>query len=177
VVASEYAPIVVCDAGPLIHLDELQAIDLLADFSEVIVPAAVWKEIQRYRPSALRSRHLSLHLVDLIPEATPELELLIQGLSLQAGEQDALRLMQKFSAATLLTDDASARLAALQLGYSVHGTVGIVIRAIPTGQRSKRQVLNLLRAVPKRSTLFIKAEFLASIITKVAEGFDGIALI
>ena len=30
-------PPVVCDAGPLIHLDELGALDLLGDFSKVLV--------------------------------------------------------------------------------------------------------------------------------------------
>ena len=39
-------PLVVCDAGPLIHLDELEALDLLADFAEVLVPDAVWREVE-----------------------------------------------------------------------------------------------------------------------------------
>ena len=36
-------PLVVCDAGPLIHLDEVGALDLLADFAEILVPEAVWR--------------------------------------------------------------------------------------------------------------------------------------
>ena len=32
------ATLVVCDAGPLIHLDQLDCLDLLADFSRVVVP-------------------------------------------------------------------------------------------------------------------------------------------
>jgi len=39
------ALIVVCDAGPLIHLDEIDALDLLADFPRVLVPDAVWREV------------------------------------------------------------------------------------------------------------------------------------
>ncbi len=31
---------VVCDAGPLIHLDESGCLDLLADFHRLLVPAA-----------------------------------------------------------------------------------------------------------------------------------------
>jgi len=49
------ASIVVADAGPLIHLDELQCIALLADFREVRVPEAVWREVARHRPQALAS--------------------------------------------------------------------------------------------------------------------------
>ncbi len=36
---------VICDAGPFIHLDELNCLDLLADFKEIIVPLVVEKEI------------------------------------------------------------------------------------------------------------------------------------
>jgi len=45
---------VVCDAGPIIHLDELGCLDLLGDFQEISLSDTVWKEISRYRPSALK---------------------------------------------------------------------------------------------------------------------------
>ncbi len=46
-------PLVVCDAGPLIHLDEVGALDLLTDFADVLVPEAVWQEVKHHRPAAL----------------------------------------------------------------------------------------------------------------------------
>ena len=46
---TEGSPEVVCDAGPLIHLDELGCLDLLSDFPLVLVPEEVWRE----RPVAL----------------------------------------------------------------------------------------------------------------------------
>ena len=42
---------VVCDAGPIIHLDELGCLDLLSDFTQVILPDRVRQEIERYRQS------------------------------------------------------------------------------------------------------------------------------
>lgn len=51
--AEGFARVVVCDAGPLIHLDELDCLDLLGDFPEVLVPEAVWREVLKHRPSAL----------------------------------------------------------------------------------------------------------------------------
>ena len=36
---------VVCDAGPLIHLDEMGCLDLLIDFHAVLVPEQVWREL------------------------------------------------------------------------------------------------------------------------------------
>ncbi len=51
--------IVVADAGPLIHLDELNSLDLL-DFSEVLVPDAVWTEVARHHPVALANQQVHL---------------------------------------------------------------------------------------------------------------------
>lgn len=50
---NETAARVICDAGPLIHLDELGCIVLLDDFDEVLVPAQVWQEVIHHRPGAL----------------------------------------------------------------------------------------------------------------------------
>ena len=38
------AKVVVCDADPLIHLDELDCLDLLGDYPEVLVPEAAWRQ-------------------------------------------------------------------------------------------------------------------------------------
>ena len=38
---------IVCDAGPIIHLDELNCLDLLSDFREIILPLEVEKEARR----------------------------------------------------------------------------------------------------------------------------------
>lgn len=40
-------PVAVADAGPIIHLDELDCLDVLADFEKVYVPEAVWLEVLR----------------------------------------------------------------------------------------------------------------------------------
>ena len=45
------ARVVVLDAGPLIHLDELDSLVLLDDYKQLLVPAAVWLEVERHRPS------------------------------------------------------------------------------------------------------------------------------
>jgi hypothetical protein len=54
-----------------------------------------------------------------------------------------------------LTDDAAARLAAMTLGYRVHGSIGILLRAIRRGHRSKDEVITVLRELPVRSTLHV----------------------
>jgi predicted nucleic acid-binding protein len=167
VAKTDSAGVVVCDAGPLIHLDELGSLDLLVDFSDILVADAVWEEVTRHRSSALRRRNLKLQRRRSPLERPPELTQLAETLSLALGEVEALRLMQETPHAILLTDDAAARLVAERLGYEVHGTIGVVLRALRRRQRSKRQVLNLLRAIPSRSTLFIDQRLLESIIEEV----------
>jgi predicted nucleic acid-binding protein len=59
-VANEARASVVCDAGPLIHLDEMGCLDLLADFEQVLAPDVVWDEVTRHRPDILQSTDLRI---------------------------------------------------------------------------------------------------------------------
>lgn len=42
--------LVVCDAGPLIHLSELACLDLLLDFDHVLIPEIVAQEVAEASP-------------------------------------------------------------------------------------------------------------------------------
>jgi predicted nucleic acid-binding protein len=63
--------VVVCDAGPLIHLDEIDCLDLLSDFSKIYVPGQVWVEVERHRPRVLGSS-LALQKVAVEVSAEPQ---------------------------------------------------------------------------------------------------------
>jgi len=154
---------VICDAGPLIHLDELSALDLLADFSAVFVPQEVWAEVEHHRPEALLCAEVSLSRITVQVAADPAFDTLVHTLSLGAGEQAAIRLARQRSTAMLLTDDAAARLAAEGLGLRVHGTLGILIRAVRRGQRTPQDVIELLQSLPNRSSLHIRTDLLSGI--------------
>ena len=65
--------IVVADAGPLIHLDELDSLDLLNDFGQIIVPDAVWREVQIHRPAALQTSKAVL-LRSIVPKSSPVID-------------------------------------------------------------------------------------------------------
>ena len=77
--------------------------------------------------------------------------------------------MQSYPHAILLTDDAAARLAAATLGYQVHGTIGILIRAIRRQQKSKEEILTILRGLPDLSTLHIRPGLLKEIVSWVEQ--------
>ena len=162
---------VVCDAGPLIHLSELDCLSLLNDFSDVLVPEQVWQEVVQHQANALDESALDFQTVPVNNSSTASFQSLVKSLSLDYGEQAALSLMELNPDAIFLTDDAAARLAAVSLGYQVHGSIGILIRAIRREQKTKGEVLTILRDIPIRSTLFIRANLLEDIVNQVENGF------
>ena len=167
---SSAAAIAVCDAGPLIHLDELDSLDLLADF-RVWIPQAVWQEVQHHRPAALQRATVPCERQVVSGSIAPELFALASALSLDGGEIEALALMAHVPNALFLTDDAAARLAAQQLGYRVHGSVGILLRAVRRHQFSGAEVLARLQAIPQRSSLHIRPALLDEIIARLQQEY------
>ena len=162
---------VVCDAGPIIHLDELNCVDLLNDFQEIILPSIVYEEITRYRSSVLK-RH-DLHFTTLTERifADEPLLTICRIFSLNAGETEALAFMKKNPNAMFLTDDASARLVAQQMGFRAHGTIGILIRSTRRGQRRPEELVRILGEIPSKSTLHIKHSLLKEITLKIKKEF------
>lgn len=162
------APIqtIILDAGPVIHLDELGCLSLLRDFQNLLVPDAVWAEVERHRPTALRNT--DVHLVKSPPQkSAPALLALCEAFNLDTGEREALSLCSRHPQSILLTDDAAVRLAAKASGIRAYGTLGMVIRAIREKRLTPAEVITLLDQVPTRSTLFIRKSLLREIIEKV----------
>lgn len=156
--------LVIADAGPLIHLDELGCLDLLNDFPRVLVPDAVWREVEGHRPLALAAK--SFIRIESGP-LDPRVATLALTFTLHRGEREALSLAARFPEAMLLTDDTAARLAAQTFTQRVHGTLGLLVRAMRRGQRSRDEVIALLRAIPSRSSLHIRLALLNEVIAQV----------
>jgi predicted nucleic acid-binding protein len=161
--------IVVCDAGPVIHLDEVNCLDLLSDFAEVIIPMAVWDEIADHRPAALQSQKVAFNRLTVHENLIPELATVFQVFSLHIGERQAIQIAHALKSGSLLTDDSAARLAAQSLTIQVHGTIGVLLRAIRRQQRTKSEILNVLESIPQTSTLHIKS----SLLEEVIRSLDG----
>jgi predicted nucleic acid-binding protein len=163
------ATLVVCDAGPVIHLDELGCIDLMEDFAEVLIPEAVWQEVRRHRPAITENLIRRLRRINPTAPPPPQLTVMAQVLSLHLGEWEALRLAWERRPCLFLTDDTAARLAAGNLGLSPHGTIGILVRAIRRNLRSKEDILGVLHSLTTKSTLHVKRSLLDSVIREVEQ--------
>ena len=163
---------VVCDAGPIIHLDELGCGNLFQDFKEVLLTEAVWNEIISNRPAGWNRTDLPFVRKSNCVPVGEELNTLCRVFSLHRGEVSALGIMEKNPGALFLTDDCAARLVAGKMGYNVHGTIGILLRAIRRDILKPSEVLNLLSELPQRSSLYIRYSLLNEIILKLKNQFN-----
>ena len=92
---------VVCDAGPIIHLDEVNATSLLQDFHQVIVPAQVWHEVQIHRPNFWNTPAFRYRKIETAISTASSFQILVQTFFLDLGEQAALSLIQEYTNAAL----------------------------------------------------------------------------
>lgn len=162
----------VCDAGPIIHLDELNCLYLLDDFDALLLPESVCEEVNQHRVEALTKMRFSLIPVSSGKHADPVFLAMCRLFSLGAGESDALLIMEENPEAIFLTADASARVVATQMGFKVHGTIGILIRSIRRGEMEFAQVLGLLQEIPSKSSLHVKRPLLEEIIVRIRSEFS-----
>ena len=165
---TEPPPGVVCDAGPLIHLDELDSLDLLCDFASVLVPRSVWGEVMRHRPRALETGVVGLTQV-LIEGGEPALvTALARSLVLGSGEREGLHLALQRPGLILLTDDAAARLAAEALHLRV-GTVrsaSCFARCAWAVVRGTRRS-ETLEGLRDRSSLHVRPALIAEVVQRL----------
>ena len=93
----------VSDAGPLIHLAEIDSLGLLSAFETLLIPKTVYEEVERGGvPTGMVDTEYELTEADDDRIATGELN---------AGERAALAVAKERDA-VLLTDDLAARKAA-----------------------------------------------------------------
>jgi predicted nucleic acid-binding protein len=80
---------VVCDAGPVIHLHELEALDLLSGYQPLMIPTTVSVEITQHRMIAFSDFRFTI-VAD--PQPAPALREIQRIFCLHKGEVAALGL-------------------------------------------------------------------------------------
>jgi predicted nucleic acid-binding protein len=144
----------IADAGPLIHLYEIGQLRLLNLFVAVHVPAIVWQEATE----SGRVLEEALLGVPVVRRHAPALGDWRNGerLShLHGGEREALRLCEELGIPLLLTDDLAAREAAVGLGVTPVGSVGIVAKSRVAGMIDLAEAERALRELYDTSSLFV----------------------
>ncbi|MFC7185593.1 nucleic acid-binding protein [Halorubrum yunnanense] len=136
----------VSDSGPLIHLAEIDSLELLSAFDTLLVPETVYAEIEAGGvPSGLAD--VSYELVDVDGEASAKEEL-------DAGESAAIAVAAERDI-VLLTDDLAARRFASDGGIEVHGSIGVIALAHGRGRLDADEAAARMRALQRETSLFV----------------------
>jgi predicted nucleic acid-binding protein len=160
--------LIVLDAGPLIHLDELDNLRLLAGFKSVYIPNSVWEEALIHRPAL---RLVKVPDAELLDPRNPPRDAVVnvfRQFELHAGEIAALTLLDEVGSGVFLSDDDAARQAGEILGFEVTGTLGILLRAVRRGWLDREHAVALFRDIRQRSTLHVSKHVLSRLIHLVS---------
>ena len=115
-------PVCVPDTSCLIHLERIERLDLLrALYDDIRIPPAVRNEYGSMPTGIDRAGAPSRPLVRLLRR------------TVDAGEAEVIALGSEWDTAHVVLDDAAARQEATDLGLTVVGTVGLIIRAKQNG--------------------------------------------
>ncbi len=149
----------VANTGPQLHLHELSATKALK-ILRTCTTTEIDKELQKYNVSST---------LQLFHANSDNISYLYFKHNIGIGEASGIALCMKEKIGIFLTDDLGARAAATAEGLEVHGTIGILLRAFRTKIFSKQHTLELLRQIPKKSTLFITERILKSAISAMQD--------
>ena len=157
--------ICILDAGPLIHLDELGALGLRAELGQVFTTATVAGEVEKHRPGTIERSEIVV--VRDVKTTSLEVRNAVARYDLQAGEMSALAWGQAFGIDLFVSDDSDARDAAAVLGHPSIGTIGVILENLRAGRMEKSAAVQLLEAIPARSTLHIRSRFLEEALSRL----------
>ena len=147
---------VVSNAGPLIHLTEIGEFELLKTFSRIYIPEKVYEEVCiEGMPGEREVR--SAENIEVLIVSKEEIEKVSNkiDLKLDDGELEALTVCNRFKVKIFLTDDLDARDAGKQLGFEVHGSVGVIARAYREGLIDLKRAKRALGDLYSISKLFV----------------------
>lgn len=158
------APVVLCNAGPLIALGKLNRLELLADlYPQVCLPQVVYQEVvtQGLARGATEASIVRLFWEQHHWPVVAVSEAILSGYTppiiLGSGERAVLALAQTFPQPLVLLDDEAARVEARRLNLSVCGTIGIVVAAYRRHRIPFAQAEFLLREIAARPDIWISA--------------------
>lgn len=142
----------VFDAGPFIHLQEVQRINLVALFKKVLTTTEILGECKRIeliirRLQNVKEKELTSKSKDLAKH-------LLEKYCLDLGEATGIALCKQENIKLFFTDDLEARGTAHNLGFEPHGTIAIILRAYREKLLTTEETKTVIEELYQHSTLF-----------------------
>jgi len=151
--------LIVCDTGPLLHLQEAGLLELLQKSGKVYIPRMVDIEMNELYPLWRKHKPEWITIEPLLPDESKEAESLFLSGLLGPGEAEAIVLAKRLKPEWFLTDDTEARIFASSLGIEVHGSLGIVLWSAAMGHMNYSESKKALERLSKAS-LWISKDIL-----------------
>ena len=149
----------VSDTGPLLHLKEIDCIEVCNVFTRILIPPDVAEELRKNScPVPQRIKILSVR-----PERKDTVRILTDQHSLDVGEASAITLALQEKVRYFLTDDLDARTVAKTYALEVHGTIGLVLRAFRKNIINKKNALKKVDELYSKSSLFITKDLIGQV--------------
>lgn len=142
---------IVCDTGPILHLQEARLLELLKKAGDIYIPKVVDIELKELYPQWENKRPDWLLVEPLSPDETSQAELLSASGLLDSGEAGAIILSKRFNATWLLTDNTEARIFATLSGIEVHGSLGVVLWSAAVGHLNYDESRSAINRLSKTS--------------------------
>jgi len=140
----------VLDAGPLIHLNQIDRLNLLSTISNPLttqhVAAEVGQALVAEADLAIRQLHA---------EAKDRAKHLTSRHGIDLGEATAIQLCKQEAIPLPLTDDLQARTVAERQGIRPHGTLGIVTRAVRDEALTPSDAQKVIDKLYNEASLFL----------------------
>ena len=142
--------IVVCDTGPLLHLNEARVIHLLERAGQILIPPVVSQELatRLNLPTWVEIQQLNKSAQGKVLDWNNREEL-------DSGEAEAIALAWQVKSDWFLTDDALARQFSESLGLETHGSIGVLLWAAAEGHIQDRNVAHEVLNNLIKSSLWI----------------------
>ncbi len=148
------------DAGPIIHLYEIDGTNLFKLFEKIYTTEEVGQETKNIKLSNIKKIKLDKKSKDFS-------KALIMNYGTDLGEATAIALAKQLNISLFFTDDLLARDVSKQFNLDPHGSVAIVIRCYKNKMISKEETINYLRLLEEKSSLFITSDIISDIIKRL----------
>lgn len=172
--------IVIVDAGPLLALAKIGALNLLtSSYDTVFITPTVYAE------AVTAGRALNAPDADLIEEAvksgqisvrTPVTTVLPVVSLVHTGERESICLAIELGADVLLVDDAAARrtahenLRAANARTQLKGTLGLIVSAVQHGYLTREAAVDYVRALQARPDVWLSRALCDRVIRALMAG-------
>lgn len=147
----------VSDTGPIIHLNEIEAMAELSQFEKIIISDVVRMELQRHNILAIAEQLLSdifeVHKVGFNEIAAERIALF--NFKLHHADLSVTALTSRLLPDMVLTDDLALRKALQSRECLVVGSIGILFLSFRNGRLSKDELCDVLERLFDDSSLYL----------------------